>query len=142
MYELKVYCDGACHVKQRAGGWSAVFLQYVNNKYPLATVRKGHEVDTTNNRMELTAMLESLRGIQLDVYKDYDARIYTDSAYVLNAITKGWLKRWSNNGWKRFDDRGIINVDLWKDIRFEIAKLNRIHRHVLLFKVKGHSGNK
>jgi ribonuclease HI len=88
--------------------------------------------DTTNNRMELTAVIESLKNVK----KSIPLKIYTDSKYVMDGITK-WIKSWKKNGWRTADKRPVKNCDLWQALDFECQK-HQISWHW----VKGHSGDK
>ena len=92
----------------------------------------GFEPETTNNRMELTAVIEGIRALKVPC----DVSVHTDSAYVCNAFQNGWLENWSSNGWKTASKRPVENQDLW------LALLDALKPHSVQFiKVKGHSDN-
>ena len=121
---ITIYCDGACSKNPGIGGWGAVLLWQDHTKEI-----SGGEKLTTNNRMELTAAIESLRAVK----QAKTLHIYTDSTYVKNGITS-WIKNWEKNNW---NNGKIKNVDLWK-ILDEVASKFDIKWHW----IKGHSGNK
>lgn len=125
----EVYTDGACANNQgsggQPGGWGAAFLD--GRKY------SGGHPETTNNRMELTAVIEALKNTP----KESKVIIYSDSAYVVNAFKQKWLDNWVKKGWKTSQGKAVENQDLWK----ELLPLTS-ERKVDWVKVKGHSGNK
>lgn len=130
--KIKAYTDGACSGNPGPGGWAAILL-FDAGKQDIS----GNELYTTNNRMELKAVVETM-----NVLNDLNCKhieIYSDSAYVVNAINKCWITKWANNGWKTtsFDD--VKNKDLWK--RLLHLLLTGPHESVKFIKVKGHSGN-
>ena len=126
--KIEIYTDGACSGNPGAGGWGAVLLYKEHIKKI-----SGGEKDTTNNRMELKAVIESLRAIKKATA---DIIVYTDSKYVQNGIME-WIHSWKKNGWKNAAKKPIKNVDLWMELDAEAAK------HAIEWKwVKGHSGNK
>jgi len=125
--QVTIYTDGACSGNPGPGGWGAI-LMYQDQKKELS----GFEPDTTNNRMELTAVIEAIRALK----SPCALSIHTDSAYVCNAFRNGWLKNWSSNGWKTASKRPVENQDLW------VALLACLESHSAEFiKVKGHSDN-
>ncbi len=126
--KITIYTDGACSGNPGAGGWGAVLLYKEHIKKI-----SGGEKDTTNNRMELKAVIESLRAVKKI---SADIVVYTDSKYVQNGIME-WIHGWKKNGWKNAAKKPIKNVDLWMELDAESAK------HKIEWKwVKGHSGNK
>lgn len=126
--KITIYTDGACSGNPGAGGWGAVLL-YKEHVKKIS----GNEKDTTNNRMELKAVIESLRAVKKS---SIDIIVYTDSKYVQNGIME-WIHGWKKNGWKNAAKKPIKNVDLWMELDAEAAK------HKIEWKwVKGHSGNK
>jgi len=126
--KIEIYTDGACSKNPGAGGWGAVLLYKEHIKKI-----SGSEKDTTNNRMELKAVIESLRVVRKSAA---DIIVYTDSKYVQNGIME-WIHGWKKNGWKNAAKKPIKNVDLWMELDAEAAK------HKIEWKwVKGHSGNK
>jgi ribonuclease HI len=124
--EIQIYTDGACLGNPGKGGWAAI-LMYKNHKKEIF----GSEAQTTNNQMELMAVIESLKLIK----KPSQIMVYTDSKYVIDGITK-WIFNWQKNGWKTADKKPIKNIELWQNLYTEISK------HQINFTwVKGHSGN-
>lgn len=129
--KIVAYCDGSCQPNPGNGGWASIITNGIKTKEI-----KGNENMTTNNRMELKAVLETIRYYASHL-QEHKLDIYCDSAYVVNAIKKDWLKKWMSNGFKRTNGDEIQNKDLW----VEIYDLLKIHRGVNLIKVKGHSGD-
>lgn len=129
MEEIIIYTDGACSGNPGPGGWGAVLL-YKDNKKEIY----GSEKETTNQRMELTAVIEALKALKVS---GRDVTVYTDSAYIVNAFEKGWISRWQKNGWKNSRKENVANRDLWEELIFLTLKNN-----VKLEKVKGHAGNR
>lgn len=126
--KIEIYTDGACSGNPGAGGWGAVLLYKQHTKKI-----SGSEQDTTNNRMEMRAVIESLKAIKKI---SADVIVYTDSKYVQNGISE-WIHGWKKNGWKNAAKKPIKNVDLWMELDEESAK------HKIDWRwVKGHSGNK
>lgn len=127
MYEITIYTDGACSGNPGAGGWGAI-LQCGNFEKHIS----GAELLTTNNRMELTAVIQALKCI----FKPSKASVYTDSAYIVNAVSQGWLRNWQRNAWHTSSNKPVQNQDLW----LELLKLMETH-DVTFIKVKGHADN-
>lgn len=125
--QVILYTDGACSGNPGPGGWGAI-LMYGEHRLELS----GGEVDTTNNRMELMAVIEGLRALKIPCHVD----IYSDSAYTVNAFLQGWVLAWERAGWKKADKKPVLNADLWKGL----LTLTRKH-NVTFHKVKGHSDN-
>lgn len=124
---VTIYTDGACSGNPGPGGWGAILL-YQDQRKELS----GFEAATTNNRMELTAVIEAIRALKAPC----ELSIHTDSAYVCNAFQNGWLDNWSSNGWKTASKRTVENQDLW------LALLEALRPHKFQFvKVKGHADN-
>ena len=121
-----IYADGACKGNPGIGGWGA-HLTYMNNRKEIY----GGQYDTTNNRMELTAVIEALSCLKerVEVY------LYLDSEYVLKGI-KEWLPNWKDNNWKSSSGKPIKNADLWYRLDEQLQK-----HTISIFKVKGHSGD-
>jgi len=119
-----IYTDGACKGNPGPGGWGAV-LQYRGRERELF----GGESMTTNNRMELTAVIKALETLKRPVAVE----IYTDSQYVKNGI-EAWIRVWKKNGWKTADRKPVKNADLWA----ELDRLAREH-HIAWHWVKGHA---
>ena len=125
--EVTIYTDGACSGNPGPGGWGAI-LMYQQQKKELS----GFEPETTNNRMELRAVIEAVRALKVSC----SVKIHTDSAYVCNAFHQRWLNNWQANGWKTASKRDVENQDLWRVL------LDVLRPHTVTFvKVKGHSDN-
>ena len=127
MEKVIIYTDGACSGNPGPGGWGVV-LMYKGNKKEIS----GGKKDTTNNVMELTAVIEGLKMLKYPCEVD----LYSDSAYVVNAFDKGWIYSWLKNNWKTAVKEPVKNQELWK----ELYSLTKIHK-VKFIKVKGHSDN-
>lgn len=127
MKKVTLYTDGACSGNPGAGGWGAVLL-FGEHRKELS----GGEENTTNNRMELTAVIMGLSQLKYPCEVD----IYSDSAYVVNAFTQNWLAGWEAGNWKKSDNKPVLNADLWQTL------LTLTRKHTVRFcKVKGHSDN-
>lgn len=127
MKKVTLYTDGACSVNPGVGGWGAVLMFNGFEKRI-----SGAEGETTNNRMELTAVIEGLKCLK----EPCEVDIYSDSAYVVNAFLNGWVDGWLKNGFVKSDNKPVLNTDLWQ----ELINLTHIHK-VKFFKVKGHADN-
>jgi ribonuclease HI len=123
---VEIYADGACRGNPGPGGWGAL-LSASGKERELS----GSEPHTTNNRMELTAVIEALKTLKRGV----EADLYTDSQYVLKGITE-WVPQWKARGWKTADKKAVKNQDLWELLERETER----HRIVWHW-VKGHAGN-
>ena len=127
MKKVTLYTDGACSVNPGVGGWGAMLIfNGIDKKI------SGAEGETTNNRMELKAVIEGLKCLK----EACEVDVYSDSAYVVNAFLNGWILNWEKNNFIRPDNKPVLNVDLWQ----ELLSLTRKHR-VNFIKVKGHSDN-
>ena len=124
---VTIYTDGACSGNPGAGGWGAILMHGARKKE-----FSGFEKETTNNRMELTAVIEALSKLK-DVCT---VSLYSDSAYVVNAINNGWLENWKKNGWIGSDKKPVKNIELWKALDVLLNK-----HSVTFIKVKGHADN-
>lgn len=123
---VQMWTDGACKGNPGVGGWG-VLMRYGDHQKELF----GGEPLTTNNRMELTAVIEGLRALT----RPCRVELHVDSAYVMNGIQK-WLPGWKRNGWKTSDKKPVKNAELWRELDEEIA------RHTVRWIwVKGHSGD-
>lgn len=122
--ELVIYTDGACSPNPGPGGWGAVILQDGSVLYELS----GHNEDSTNNRMELTAAVKALQSVE----RPSTIHLYTDSIYVKNGITD-WINTWRNNDWRTASKTEVKNSDLWKDLLIQIER-----QSVTWHWVKGH----
>ncbi len=127
MKKVTLYTDGACSGNPGPGGWGVVLL-YGEHKKELS----GGERETTNNRMELTAVIEGLRALKMKCSVD----IFSDSAYTVNGFLQGWVQGWERSDWKKADHKPVLNADLWQ----ELVRLVREH-DVRFHKVKGHADN-
>ncbi|MBC8524501.1 MAG: ribonuclease HI [Chlorobium sp.] len=125
--KVTIYTDGACSGNPGKGGWGAL-LMFGSVKRELS----GYSPATTNNRMELMAAIQALEALK----EPCEVALYSDSSYLVNAINKGWLKRWTSNNWKTAAKKPVENIDLWKMI-LELIRLHSVTFH----KVKGHSDN-
>ena len=138
MAELKhidLYTDGACSGNPGEGGWAYVEVIPCSNGIKTNVVT-GNKKQTTNNEMELTAVYMAL--VKALKNKTKQVTVYCDSAYVVNAITKGWLQNWHNNGWVTKEGKPIKNKHIWEKMYKLIyeKKLN-----IIMVKVKGHKGD-
>ena len=122
-----MYTDGACSGNPGPGGWGAI-LEWQGHEKELS----GGEAQTTNNRMELTAVLTALSLLK----EPCTVELYSDSKYVVDAIDKGWLYGWQKKGWIKADKKPVLNVDLWQQLLPLLARHN-----VRLHWVKGHAEN-
>lgn len=127
MKTVTIYTDGACSGNPGPGGWGAI-LSYNGREKELS----GGEAETTNNRMELTGVISALQVLK----EPCIVELYSDSKYVMDAISKGWVYGWQRNGWRKADKKPALNVDLWEQL------LPLIDRHdVRCHWVKGHAEN-
>ena len=127
MEEVTIYTDGACSGNPGPGGWGAI-LMYKNVKKEIS----GGKKNTTNNIMELSAVIEALKLLKFPC----KVTLYSDSAYVVNAFVQKWIFGWQKNNWKTSDKKDVKNKELWQ----ELVKLTHIH-NVTFIKVKGHANN-
>ncbi len=126
---IYIYTDGACSNNQadeNFGGWAAL-LTYGDYSKEIS----GSEVNTTNNRMEMMAVIEALKAIKKT---DIPIKLFSDSAYIVNCINQKWYLNWQKNGWKNSKKEAVLNQDLWQDMLFEYKKFVKID----FIKVKGH----
>jgi ribonuclease HI len=126
MKQVNIYTDGACSGNPGPGGWGAL-LMYGNTEMELS----GYESDTTNNRMEMMAVIQALKKLK----EPCKINIHTDSKYVLQGMTE-WLPGWKAKGWKTADKKPVKNVDLWQQLEQGIAG-----HDVKWTWVKGHAGH-
>ena len=130
--KIIIYCDGACSGNQyrcNTGGWGAIL-----QRGDLLKEIHGGALDTTNQRMELTACIMALERLKSGKYV---VEVYTDSAYLVNCINDEWYITWQKNGWKNSDKKPVVNRDLWE----KLLALLSLYK-VVFIKVAGHSGNK
>ena len=127
MKKVDIYTDGACSGNPGPGGWAAVLVYNGNEK-----LISGGEPSTTNNRMELTAVVTTLEALK----EGCDVTLTSDSKYVVDAINQGWLVSWQKKGWKKSDGKPALNVDLW------LKLVPQLERHKVTFVwIKGHDGH-
>lgn len=127
MQTVTIYTDGACSGNPGPGGWGAI-LQYKDVEKELS----GGEAETTNNRMELTAVIEALQCLK----KPCTVELYSDSKYVIDALTLGWASSWRAKGWRKADKKPALNPDLW-EVLLGLTSKHEMHYHW----VKGHAEN-
>lgn len=126
MKKVDIYTDGACSGNPGKGGYAAILLYGGHEK-----IVTGAEELTTNNRMELMAVIEGLQCLK----ERCEVNLFSDSAYVVNAFLEGWIYGWQKKGWKRGSDE-VKNIDLWQRL------LDLYRKHIVQFiKVKGHADN-
>jgi len=125
--EVILYTDGACSGNPGPGGWGALLIWNGKRKE-----LKGGNPATTNNRMEMRAVIEGLKTLN----KKCHVKIHSDSALIINAFTQGWIENWQKRGWKKSNKKPVENKELWQ----EMLKAAAPHR-VSWIKVKGHSDN-
>ena len=127
MEKVTIYTDGACSGNPGPGGWGAI-LMYKENKKEIS----GGKKDTTNNVMEITAVIEGLKLLKYPCEVD----LYSDSAYVVNAFLQNWIGNWVKNNWKTSSKEPVKNQELWKQL-YDLTKTHQVK----FIKVKGHSDN-
>ncbi|MEG1613338.1 MAG: ribonuclease HI [Clostridia bacterium] len=125
MKHVDIYTDGACSGNPGAGGWAAILI-YKN----VDKAFSGYNKETTNNRMELFAIIQGLRQLK----EKCEVTIYSDSAYAIDPFLKNWIETWQIKDWRTANKDEVKNIDLWKNLLIELDK------HIVSFvKVKGHS---
>lgn len=126
-HKVMLYTDGACSGNPGPGGWCAILKLGEHEK-----VISGGSADTTNNRMELTAVIEGLKALK----RKCCVTVVSDSKYVCDAVLKGWVYSWKKKGWKKSDGKPALNVDLWEEL------LEQLAMHDVEFNwIKGHAGH-
>ena len=128
MKKIEIYTDGACSGNPGAGGWAAILL-CANHRKEIS----GGEKSTTNNQMELRAVIEGLKALKIP---HCQVSVYSDSAYVVNAFKQKWIDTWQKNFWRTAGKKPVSNKELW----VELIELTKLHS-VSFFKVAGHSDN-
>ena len=124
--QVDVYTDGACSGNPGPGGWAAILI-YKEKEKELSN----GEAKTTNNRMEMKAVIEALKAMK----KPCHVKIHSDSALIINAMTKGWIENWQKKGWKKAGKKPVENRELWEEM------LKAMNRHTVEWiKVKAHVG--
>lgn len=127
MKTVILYTDGACSGNPGPGGWGTI-LEYQGHRKEMS----GGEVETTNNRMELTAVIEGLKALNQSCIVE----LYSDSKYVIDGLEKGWAKGWRARGWIKSDKKPALNPDLWGQL-LDLTEKHQMHYHW----VKGHADN-
>ena len=127
MKTVTLYTDGACSGNPGPGGWGAI-LEFNGTEKELS----GGEESTTNNRMELTAVIAGLSALK----EPCIVELYSDSKYVIDGLSKGWAESWRKNGWKKADKKPALNPDLWEKL-LDLTNIHTLHYHW----VKGHADN-
>lgn len=127
MKSVEIYTDGACSGNPGPGGWGAI-LCYNGREKELS----GGEKNTTNNRMELTAVISALEALK----EPCEVELYSDSKYVIDALSKGWAKAWQKKNWIKSDKKPALNPDLWEKL-LSLTDIHTVHYHW----VKGHADN-
>ena len=127
MEEITIYTDGACSGNPGPGGWGAVLMKDDYKKEI-----SGGNKETTNNIMELTAVIQALRIVKYPC----KIKLYSDSAYVVNGFLQGWIYNWVKKGWKTADGSPVKNKELWEEL-YNFTKIHQIE----FIKVKGHADN-
>ena len=125
--KVEIFIDGACKGNPGPGGWGAI-LRYKGVEKEIS----GGETDTTNNRMELTAVIEALKLLK----EPCEVALYTDSQYIANALTQGWAKKWKANNWMRNKKEKALNPELW-EVLLKLCDTHKVDVHW----VKGHAGH-
>ncbi len=128
MKKVNIYTDGACSGNPGPGGWGAV-LVYNGKEKEIS----GSEQSTTNNRMELLAVISALEMLK----EECEVELTSDSKYVTDAVNKGWLESWQKKNWKKSDGKPALNVDLWQRLLPLLAR----HRVTFVW-IKGHGGHR
>lgn len=124
---VEIYTDGACSHNPGPGGWAAILVYGAHEKE-----MTGYMPETTNNRMEMFAAIQGLTALK----QPCQVKLYSDSSYLVNAFSKGWLDKWQVNGWKTSGKQPVENQDLWK----VLLGLNKKH-DIEWVKVRGHADN-
>lgn len=127
MKEIEIYTDGACSGNPGPGGWAAILMHDGREKE-----LSGGEKDTTNNKMELMAVIKGLEELKMPC----NVKVYSDSAYVTNAFLQHWIDGWQKKGWKNSAKEPVKNKELW----LRLLEQTKIH-NVTFIKVKGHADN-
>lgn len=127
MKRVTLYTDGACSGNPGIGGWGAI-LMYSGHEKTIS----GAVDNTTNNRMEITAVIEGLKCLKEPCQVD----VYSDSAYTVNAFVRGWIFEWAHSNWRKTDNKPLLNADLWQQL-YSLARVHKLN----FIKVKGHADN-
>ena len=136
---VRIYTDGACSENPGPGGW-AIAINTPRKCYTFS----GFELSTTNNRMELKAVIAAFNAIlarEKKFFRWHEYEIYSDSAYVVNTINNNWIESWKANNWKTTKREDVKNRDLWEEFDSIRDELVSMGVNVALIKIKGHAGN-
>ena len=132
---LRIYTDGGCSGNPGPGGWAYVMVTQTFQGTQVIAKNKGGEKDTTNNKMELTAVIMALRALKTMTNAPRQAAVYTDSQYVQKGITE-WILTWKRNSWRTSDKKPVKNKELWTELDSLAAEFPLKWEWV-----KGHAGN-
>jgi len=132
---FKIYTDGGCSGNPGPGGWAYVMVQQTFQGVQVIAKEKGSEKNTTNNRMELTAVIMALRALKMRTGVPRQAAVLTDSQYVQKGITE-WIRNWKRNAWRTADKKPVKNQDLWMELDSLAGEFS-----IQWEWVKGHAGN-
>lgn len=127
MKRVNLYTDGACSGNPGPGGWGAI-LVYNSKEKELS----GGEAETTNNRMELLAVINGLEALK----EPCEVELCSDSKYVIDGLSKGWARTWKSRGWKKADGKSALNIELWERLLAVVEK----HKITYVW-IKGHAGH-
>ncbi len=127
MKKIEMFTDGACSGNPGPGGWGTI-LRYNGTEKELS----GGSSDTTNNRMEMMAVISGLKALK----EPCEVDLYTDSKYVCDSVSKGWVYSWKKNNWRKADKKPALNVDLWEEM-LSLLDMHKVTFHWL----KGHNGH-
>lgn len=127
MQLVQIFSDGACSKNPGPGGWASI-LKHKNHELKIS----GNEKNTTNNRMELIAIIKALSALK----KPCSVQIFTDSKYIVNSINLGWAKKWQQNNWMKNKKNKALNSDLWQ----KLLELIQKHKTEFIW-IKGHNGH-
>lgn len=130
MKYITIYTDGACKGNPGPGGWGSLIIWSSDNIEELS----GGDSHTTNNKMEMTAVIEALKALG-DI--PYEVDLCSDSKYVIDALQKGWAKKWRSSNWIKWDGKRAKNSDLWDEL-LKLVEKHNMHYHW----IKGHANNK
>jgi len=122
-----LYTDGACSGNPGPGGWAAILIWGDHEKE-----LSGFESKTTNNRMELMGVICGIESVK----ESCKIRVHSDSSYIINAFTQGWIDNWQRNNWKKADKKPVENQDLWQRL---LSAIDSQNHDIEWIKVKGHS---
>lgn len=140
--KIRIFTDGACSGNPGIGGWSALIM-FPECQNPMS----GGEKETTNNRMELTAVVQPLHKVikeweQINGWDEFRGiEVISDSAYVVNGVNQKWIETWKRNGWKTTSREPVKNKELWIELDKLISEAKAKEIELDFVKVKGHAGN-